>query len=342
MLVVGGRNSVTGALIGVAVITIGNETTRYLAGPDVDLPGLGWLLRDGLTDIFLGGAMLLFMIFRPKGLVEDWELGDWLRRRFRRGHDAAPEPARPVDASAQPPVELVADSIGVAFGGFRALIGADLTASRDEVVGLIGPNGAGKTTLLNVITGLVPPTEGSYSLAGEPLAGRPPHEIARAGLARTFQNLRLFPALSVRENVEIVGLVADRHRPDRPRPTADQLLVQAGLWEHRDRRARELDYGNARRLELARAAALAPDFLLLDEPTSGMSDSESLTMIEQVRGMAGLIGAGVVVIDHDLGFITGICDRITCLDQGQIIATGTPDEVRTHPDVMAAYLGSQA
>ena len=338
MLIVGGRNSVTGALIGVAVITIGNETTRYLAGPDVDVPGLGWLFREGLTDIFLGGAMLLFMIFRPKGLLEDWELGEWLRRRFQPQRPA-PDPAAPAAASSG--VELVADSIGVTFGGFRALVDASITASRDEIVGLIGPNGAGKTTLLNVITGLVPPTEGSYSLAGTPLGGKPTYAIARAGLARTFQNLRLFPALSVRENVEIVGLVAARHRADRPRPTADQLLLQAGLWEHRDRRARELDYGNARRLELARAAALAPDFLLLDEPTSGMSDTESLAMIDQVRGMAGLIGAGVVVIDHDLGFITGICDRITCLDQGAIIATGTPDEVRRNPDVISAYLGSQ-
>ena len=337
MLIVGGRNSVTGALIGVAVITIGNETTRYLAGPSVDVPGLDWILREGLTDIFLGGAMLLFMIFRPKGLVEDWELGEWLARRFRRA-EPPPEPASAAEATGG--IELVADGVGVTFGGFRALAGADLTAARDQVVGLIGPNGAGKTTLLNVITGLVTPSAGSYSLGGTSLVGLPPHSIARAGLARTFQNLRLFPALTVLENVEIVGLVADRHRGDRPRPSADQLLLQAGIWEHRDRRARELDYGNARRLELARAAALAPDFLLLDEPTSGMSDTESLAMIDQVRGMASLVGAGVVVIDHDLGFITGICDRITCLDQGEIIATGTPDEVRRDPSVMSAYLGT--
>ena len=340
MLIVGGRNSVTGALIGVAVITIGNETTRFLAGPSVNVPALDWLLREGLTDIFLGGAMLLFMIFRPKGLVEDWELGDWLHRRARRRDDDAPDPAPAVEATGD--VELVAQGVGVTFGGFRALAGAELTASRDEIVGLIGPNGAGKTTLLNVITGLVRPTEGTYAVGDVSLAGLPPYAIARAGLARTFQNLRLFPALTVRENVEIVGLVADHHRPDRPRPTADQLLLQAGLWEHRDRRARELDYGNARRLELARAAALAPDFLLLDEPTSGMSDTESLAMIDQVRGMAALIGAGVVVIDHDLGFITGICDRITCLDQGEIIATGTPDEVRRDRRVMSAYLGTAA
>jgi branched-chain amino acid transport system permease protein len=338
MLIVGGRNSVTGALIGVAVITIGNEATRYLAGPSVDVPGLDWLLREGLTDIFLGGAMLLFMIFRPKGLVEDWELGDWLARRFRRHAETQPEPAPAVETTGD--IELVADDVGVTFGGFRALAGADLTAARDEVVGLIGPNGAGKTTLLNVITGLVVPSSGSYSVGGTSLVGLPAHAIARAGLARTFQNLRLFPALTVLENVEIVGLVADSHRGDRPRPAADQLLLQAGIWEHRDRRARELDYGNARRLELARAAALAPDFLLLDEPTSGMSDTESLAMIDLVRGMASLIGAGVVVIDHDLGFITGICDRISSLDQGQIIATGTPDEVRRDPSVMSAYLGT--
>ena len=122
----------------------------------------------------------------------------------------------------------------------------------------------------------------------------------------------------------------------------DGLLVAAGLWEVRNRRARELDYGTSRRLELARAAAMAPSFLLLDEPTSGMSDAESLVMVDQVRRMAGLVGAGVMVIDHDLNFITGICDRVTCLDRGQVIASGTPVEVQADPAVQAAYLGTSA
>ncbi len=364
MLIVGGRNSVTGAVLGVAVITIGNESTRYLAGPDVNVSSLDWLFREGLTDIFLGGSMLLFMIFRPKGIVEDWEIGDWIRRRFRSASGSLPPatsvpagslpPATSVPAGSLPPATSVpagslpptggasfmADSLAVRFGGFQALIDASLVASPGEVVGLIGPNGAGKTTLLNVVTGVVPSTSGRFAVGETNLTGRPSFQIARAGVARTFQNLRLFPALTVRENVEIVALVAARHRPGRARPDVDQLLVQAGLWDHAERRARELDYGNARRLELARAAALMPDYLLLDEPTSGMSDSESLAMIQQVRGMAELVGAGVVVVDHDLGFITGICDRIYCLDQGEIIAVGSPAEIQADHRVRAAYLGT--
>ncbi|MCP5026674.1 MAG: ATP-binding cassette domain-containing protein [Actinomycetia bacterium] len=187
---------------------------------------------------------------------------------------------------------------------------------------------------------LVPATEGELRLDGNEITQLAPHEIARSGLVRTFQNLRLFAGLTVRENVEASALVAESHRADRPHPGVDALVAAAGLWEHRDRRAAELDYGNSRRLELARAAALVPDFLLLDEPTSGMSDAESLDMIEQVRHIAGIVGAGVLVIDHDLNFITGICDRICCLDQGRVIAFGAPAEVQANPHVQAAYLGS--
>ena len=340
MLIVGGRNSVTGALTGVVLITAGSELTRYLAGPSVDIEPLDWILRDGLTNLFLGGSMLGFMILRANGLLDDWELDEWFTRRRKAATEDAP-PA-PVAAPSPMPVSLVADSVTVDFGGFRALDAASLGAGSDEVVGVIGPNGAGKTTLLNVVTGLVPSSSGDVSLGDRPLTGRRPHVIARTGIVRTFQNLRLFGALTVRENVAVAALAAGRHRGDRPHPGVDELLVLCRLWELRDRRARELDYGNARRLELARAAAAAPSFLLLDEPTSGMSDAESVAMIDQVRATAAAVGAGVVVIDHDLAFITGICDRIVCLDQGQVIAEGSAAEIQADPLVQAAYIGARA
>ena len=341
MLIVGGRNSVTGALLGVVVMTIGLEATRYLAGPDVNVAALDWLLRDGLTGIFLGGAMLGFMIFRSSGLVADWELDTSLLRRWRRRQSARQDSPPPAGEPAPPQTHsLTTSDVTVDFGGFRALDGAHVEVDGAEVVGLIGPNGAGKTTLLNVVGGIVTPTSGRCTAAGQDLTGATAHVVARGGLVRTFQNLRLFGALTVQENVEAAALVAERHRSGRPGPDVETLLRGVGLWEHRDRRARELDYGNARRLELARAAAARPDFLLLDEPTSGMSDAESLAMIDQVRSTAAAVGAGVLVIDHDLNFIVGICDRVYTLDQGAVIAVGTPAEIQANPLVRIAYLGS--
>jgi ABC-type branched-subunit amino acid transport system ATPase component len=208
-----------------------------------------------------------------------------------------------------------------------------------EVVGLIGPNGAGKTTLFNVITGLVPEQAGHVTLGDRDLSHEPPHRIARAGLARTFQNLRLFPTLPVRENVALAALSAARYRPDAPTTDVDVLLRFAGLTDVAERPAATLDYGNQRRLELARAAALAPAYLLLDEPTSGMSDVESLAMVDFVRATAGHVGAGVLVIDHDLAFITRISDHVVVLAEGRVLAEGTPAEVRADPTVAEAYLG---
>jgi branched-chain amino acid transport system permease protein len=340
MLIVGGRKGVTGALLGVVVITAGSELTRYLAGPDVNVPGLDWLLRDGLTEIFLGGAMLGFMILRPSGLLDDWELDRWWFDRWRRRRERVPAP--PLPAPVPAPASLRTEDVTVRFGGFTALREVSLAATNDTVLGLIGPNGAGKTTLLNVVTGLVEPAGGAVTLDGESVTGLPSHQLARHGLVRTFQNLRLFSSLTVRDNIAVAAEIGGRYRPDRARPTVEELLVLAGLWDQRDRRARELDYGNSRRLELARAAAVGPVFLLLDEPTSGMSETESQAMIERVRATAAAVSAGVVVIDHDLGFIVGICQQIVCLDQGAVIATGTAAEIQADPAVRAAYLGSRA
>ena len=329
MMVVGGMRTVSGAVLGTVIITAGNELFRQLGDPQ------RWDI-ERFPDLFLGATMLAVMILRPGGLLGDRDLAGWLRRTMyrRRMH----EPVEPNPGSDT----LHAKSIIVHFGGFTALDGASLSVRPGEVVGLIGPNGAGKTTLFNVITGLVDETDGTVMLGATDLTTAPPVLVARAGLARTFQNLRLFKNLSVRDNVALTSAVAARHRSHRLRPDVDDRLESAGLLEFADRAAGTLDYGNQRRLELARAVALAPEFLLLDEPTSGMSDTESLAMVESVRAMAAKVGAGVLVIDHDLGFITRISDHIVVLAEGQVLAEGTPDEVRANPAVAAAYLGSQA
>ncbi len=329
MLVVGGMKTVSGAVLGTVLITAGNELFRQLGDPErLDI--------ERFPDLFLGVALLLAMLLRPEGLLGDRDLLGWMRRKMYR-----PAEAVPIEATlgTRP---LTASDVEVHFGGFVALDGARLSVRPGEVVGLIGPNGAGKTTLFNVITGLVDETAGSVRLGDQDISEATPVGVARAGLARTFQNLRLFPTLSVRENVALTALVAARHRKERVRPDVDLLLAEAGLVEWADRQAGTLDYGNQRRLELVRAAALAPEYLLLDEPTSGMSDTESLAMVDSVRSVASLIGAGVLVIDHDLGFITRISDHIVVLAEGRVLAEGTPEQVRADPAVAEAYLGSQA
>lgn len=344
MLIVGGRNSVTGALLGVATMTAGRELARRLGQDGFEIFGIGlddapldWVFRENLQTVFLGVSMLSFMIWRPSGLLDDWELDAWAHQKFRRSANTKPAPVAETEA---PTASLVAEGIDVRFGGFQALRSASLHASAGEIVGVIGPNGAGKTTFVNVLTGMVSPSAGTFAIDGKDATSMPSFQLARSGLVRTFQNLRLFGSLTVRENVEIASMVAQAHRSERVQRGTDELIGEAGLWEHRDRRARELDYGTSRRLELARATAMSPSFLLLDEPTSGMSDAESLEMIEQVRHMAAAVGAGAIVIDHDLAFITGISDRITVLDQGQVIATGTPEKIQADVRVQMAYLGS--
>ena len=329
MLVVGGMRTVTGAVVGTVIVTVGNETFRQLGDPQrLDI--------ERFPDLFLGATLLLVMLLRPDGLLGDIDLAGWLRRVTRRSRPV-PERAAPERSAA-----LVAEDIEVRFGGFTALDGAGLRVQPGEVVGLIGPNGAGKTTLFNVVTGLVESQSGVVRLGDHDLSRSHPHDVARAGLARTFQNLRLFENLSVRENVTIAALAAGRYRRGEPPVDVDGLIAAAGLTEWTDRQARTLDYGNQRRLELARAAALSPEFLLLDEPTSGMSDDESTAMVAQVRTTAASVGAGVLVIDHDLAFITRISDHVVVLSEGVVIAEGTPDEVRRSPAVATAYLGTHA
>ncbi|MBI4883032.1 MAG: branched-chain amino acid ABC transporter ATP-binding protein/permease [Actinobacteria bacterium] len=332
MLVVGGMRTVSGAVLGTVLITAGNELFRQLGDPQrLDI--------ERFPDLFLGGAMLLAMLLRSGGLLGDRDLAGWMRRKTHR-----PPPTRAATRPAPSPAANTLDArdVEVHFGGFVALDGAGLSVRPGEVVGLIGPNGAGKTTLFNVITGIVHEQGGTVHLGERDLTYCKPVDVARAGLSRTFQNLRLFKNLSVRENVALTALVAARHRRQREQPDVELLLADAGLTEFADRQAGTLDYGNQRRLELVRAAALAPEFLLLDEPTSGMSDQETMAMVDSVRAVATHIGAGVLVIDHDLAFITRISDHIVVLNEGRVLAEGTPAQVRANPLVAEAYLGSSA
>jgi branched-chain amino acid transport system permease protein len=334
MLVVGGMRTVTGAFAGTALITIGNEIARQL-GDEYQI--------ERLPELFLGAVLLAVMLWRPGGLLGDVDVRAWLRRRTWRRAAPVARGSEPDDTA--PPVaddELRAEGISVRFGGFRALDDAGVRVRPGEVVGLIGPNGAGKTTMFNVITGLVTEQAGRVTLGARDLSHDPPHRIARAGLARTFQNLRLFATLPVRENVALAAVSAARYRPDAPAVEVEVLLASAGLAGAAERPAATLDYGSQRRLELARAAALAPAYLLLDEPTSGMSDQESRAMVDHVRATARMIGAGVLVIDHDLAFITRISDHVVVLAEGRVLAEGTPAQVRADPAVAEAYLGRES
>jgi len=329
MLVLGGMRTPSGAVVGTVLVTAGNELFRQLGDPQrLDI--------ERFPDLFLSVTMLLVMIFRPGGLLGNRDIAAWLRRKTAKRSGVVTVTPEPTGRT------LEASDITVVFGGFTALESAHIRVRPGEVVGLIGPNGAGKTTLFNVITGLVEEEGGSVRLGGLDLSQALPADIARAGLARTFQNLRVFGNLSVRENVELAALVAGRHRRHRPPVNVDDLLDDAGLAGNADRQAKTLDYGNQRRLELARATALSPEFLLLDEPTSGMSDTESLAMVDHARAAAARVGAGVLVIDHDLAFITRISHHIVVLNEGRVLAEGSPDQVRSDPAVAAAYLGSEA
>ena len=247
---------------------------------------------------------------------------------------------------------LEVSSVSRAFGGVRAVDDATFSVEKGEVHGLIGPNGAGKTTLLNLISGLIPPTRGTIELDGRRIEGLPPHRIAVLGVARTYQNIRLFPGLTAADNV-VVGEHLRRRAPFWPRllflPSSrseeraarEQALAglaRVGLRERALERAVNLSYGEQRRVEIARALASQPRILLLDEPTAGMNPPEAAAVGRLVREVARE-GRAVLLIEHNVRLVMELCDRITVLNFGRVIARGTPAEVAKDPAVVAAYLG---
>jgi branched-chain amino acid transport system ATP-binding protein len=227
-----------------------------------------------------------------------------------------------------------------AFDGVQALRGVSLELGRGEVVGLIGPNGAGKSTLVNVLSGFDRPDSGSVALADEDVTGWSPHRRGRRGLARTFQHSHAFRDLSVRENVEVSALGVGAGAREAAR-RADGLLERLGLARYQDAPAAALAHGDERRLGVARALATEPRFVLLDEPAAGLPEAEVPDFAALVRSIASEHGAGVLLIDHNMALIMETCDRIQVLDQGMLLAEGTPEEIRGNLDVAAAYLGER-
>ncbi|HSC90430.1 MAG TPA: ABC transporter ATP-binding protein [Gaiellaceae bacterium] len=249
--------------------------------------------------------------------------------------------AAPAEPAGRPGDTLRASSVSRSFAGVQALDEVTLELHRHEVVGLIGPNGAGKSTLVNVLSGFDAPTTGTVELAGRDVTGWPAHRRARAGLARTFQHSRSFPALSVRENVEVAALGAGA-RGREARRRAGGLLGLLALEAVADAPAGTLAHGDERRLGVARALATEPRFVLMDEPAAGLPEPEVPDFAAVVRGVRDEHGAGVLLIDHNMALVMAVCDRIQVLDQGRTLAEGTPDEVRSNLDVTAAYLGESA
>ncbi len=271
---------------------------------------------------------------------------------------------------------LKAEKVSIQFGGLKALCDFQLEVRRGDLKGLIGPNGAGKTTAFNVLTGVYRPTAGEVFVGGNRVNGKKPHQINRLGLARTFQNIRLFKALTALDNVKVACL-ANTHplfsqarceakplgrlfdaannyydwwraillspgfqREERMlTERAERLLSVMGLLHRRDEEARHLPYGEQRRLEIARALGTNPKVLLLDEPAAGMNTREKADLMVLIRKLRDEFSIGILLIEHDMKLVMGICETITVLDHGEIIATGTPEEVRKDRRVIEAYLG---
>jgi branched-chain amino acid transport system ATP-binding protein/branched-chain amino acid transport system permease protein len=338
MVIIGGRQSIVGCVIGAIALS---------------------LLREALVDFSVyaqlgfGVVVVLMVVFAPTGLAGIPSRLRAVLRRRTAGERATLRPfvAGPVAATGTGS-GLEISGIGKHFRGLMALSDVSMSVTPGEIRGVVGPNGSGKTTLFNIVSGIYTVSAGSASLDGRVVTGRRPHQLSRLGLARTFQNLRLFGQMSVRDNV-LVAL--DRSsmwavwryvvwpvgiwRFERDlRRRADALLERFGLTDFADAAPKSLPYGIQRRLEIARAMATGPRLLLLDEPAAGLNGQEVAQLSEIVRSIRDS-GVTVVLIEHNMGLVMSLCDRVTVLASGSVIADGTPAEVAVRPEVIEAYLG---
>lgn len=250
---------------------------------------------------------------------------------------------------------LETKNLGIAFGGLQALQDVHFSINKGEIIGLIGPNGAGKTTVFNLLTDVYLPSEGVIELDGDNIVGKKTYQITQNGIARTFQNIRLFKDVSVIDNVKIamnsqmkysvlagiMRLPSYRREEKRVSNHAHELLQVFNLDGQAHDLAKNLPYGQQRKLEIARALATNPKVLLLDEPAAGMNPTETMELMDTIKLIRDKFKIAILLIEHDMNFVMGICEHIVVLDYGRIIAEGTAEEVRSNPKVIAAYLGGE-
>ena len=250
---------------------------------------------------------------------------------------------------------LEVSNLGIAFGGLQAVAQLDLSIEKGHLYGLIGPNGAGKTTVFNMLTGVYKPTEGNIVLDGKDITGQNPELISKSGIARTFQNIRLFNKMSVEDNVKIglhnrmrygmgTGILRLPNYWKKEKLMHEKALELLSIFDMQDladTTAGSLPYGAQRRLEIVRALATSPKLLLLDEPAAGMNPSETAELMETIRKIRDEFHIAIMLIEHDMKLVMGICEGIAVLNYGRIIAKGTPDEIRNNPVVIEAYLGKE-
>jgi branched-chain amino acid transport system permease protein len=319
------------------------------------------LVREALVDhptiaqVAYGAVVVLVVVFAPTGLAG---IPARIRAlRGRQGTAARLAPFRPYplpDKAATPagPPMLRADNVTMRFRGLKALDDVTLTVAEGEIRGIVGPNGSGKTTLFNVISGLYRPTGGRVEFRGQDMTGRSPYRLARAGMSRTFQNLRLFGDMTVEENVLValdrsrtlaswrylLGPLGILRRDRELHRQAREVLERYGLTGFAALPPKSLPYGIQRRVEIARAVAAAPSLLLLDEPAAGLNGEEVRQLSEIVRSIRDS-GVTVLIIEHNMGLVMSLCERVTVLAGGRVIAEGVPAEVARTPAVIEAYLG---
>ena len=239
---------------------------------------------------------------------------------------------------------LKAEHLGITFGGLKAVSNFNMTINKGELIGLIGPNGAGKTTVFNLLTGVYKPTEGEFWLDGTRMNGKKTYQVVRAGIARTFQNIRLFKQLTVEENVLVAFDESFTYH------MGSAIFRTPGFWKQENEifnleglattQAANLPYGQQRKLEIARALATGMKLLLLDEPAAGMNPTETEDLLHCINTIRDRFGIAILLIEHDMSLVMSVCQRIQVLDYGRTIASGTPEEIANNPQVISAYLGS--